>query len=383
MSEPSSKPKRAEFRHPVLEMMGISRLRVPSRNWLIFWSITGSLVSAYYWDRYERKKVRNYWVDLVAPIGAQPINPRDVARKVRVYMAPPPNDYIDSTQDEFRNFIKPVLTSAALDHEIILEERQGFIRSKVSEEIRELRRQIRDGKEEPAADNFWHRDLTGGTIIVGRGAYKEYMSGVQEGWLGPLERPAEVQAVLDKEKEDEALRLKERREERAKATDGESQLDYENEEDWERDRKATLSNRFPVVPAYMPLNELSEQELPAEFSKHLPEPISVFRLPNLLGILMTPVRIYRWLNQRKLAEEMGSQAAGVVFAHTRPYYAEDAQLAISDEEDWPNRFKKKGLDNNSEWMREFIVDPRIAKAMEVYKNAERTQAEDEAPQHDE
>lgn len=373
MSKPEAKPgqpapgqpARKEFRHPVLQMMGISRLRVPSRNWLIFWSITGSLVGAYYWDRHERKKVRDYWVDRVAHLGAQPISTNDVARKVTVYMAPPPNDYIDSTQEEFRNFIKPVLTSAAVDHEIVVEERQGFIRSKVSEEVRELRRK---GAAKPAQDH-WHRDLTGGTMIVGRGAYKEYMSGLQEGWFGPLDRPAEVQALVDKEAADERARLKQRHDEKAEATDGESQLDYSDEAEYERDRKATLDNKYPVVPTYLPLADVADRELPADFVP--PKPLAVFRLPNLLGIMMTPVRIYRWLYQRHLAEEMGSQAAGVVFEQTRKFTPEDAQLAASDEDDWPNRFKSKGLDNNSEWMRDFLVDPRFADRLEVYRRAER------------
>ena len=36
----------------------------------------------------------------------------------------------------------------------------------------------------------------GGIICVGRGAYKEYLSGVHEGLLGPLEKP---QSVIDEE----------------------------------------------------------------------------------------------------------------------------------------------------------------------------------------
>lgn len=377
----ASEPK-AEFRHPVLSMMGISRLRVPSRNWLIFWGVTGTLVGGYYWDRTERKKVRDYWVQKVAYLGQQPITPYDVPRKLTVYVAPPPNDFIDAGLQHFRNFIKPVFTSAAVDHELVFEERQGYIRSKVAQNIRKWRKSqqlsnVPQDDLEAKIDSKWIRDMTGGTVIVGRGAYKEYMSGLQEGWFGPLERPQFVQDLIDKQDEEEKERLLTRKRENAAATDGAREIDYLNEEDYKQDRKASLHRKFPVEPAYVRTKDLAELELPAEFAQHIPDPISVVRHPHLLGVLMAPVRIYRWLNQRYLAEEMGRQAAGIVFAQTRPFELEDANLAASDEEDWPNRFKSNGVDNDSEWMREFHVDPRIAAALRVYTDAERTEAEQE------
>lgn len=367
--------KRKEFKHPVLEMMGIPRLRVPSRNWLIFWGVTGSFIGAYYWDRRERKKVRDYWVDQVAPLGNQLIDPYDVPRKLKVYVVPPPNDYIDAGLQHFRNFIKPVFTAAAIDHELITEERQGYIRSRVAEEVRSLRQQLQapTKEHEDPIDSKWKRDLTGGIVLVGRGAYKEYMAGLQEGWFGPLERPGFVQEQIDKEREEEQERLRKRREEKAAATDGEHQRDYEYEEDWSQDRKATLARKYPVIPAYVRTTELSELELPPEFASHRPDPISVFRHPHLIGIFSAPTRIYRWLNQRTLAEEMGSQAVGVVNAASRQFaLPDDADLALSDEEDWPNQFKKNGLDKDSEWMREFRVDPRLGEQLKVYTEASRS-----------
>lgn len=47
-------------------------------------------------------------------------------------------------------------------------------------------------KSEDAIDD----SSAGGIICVGRGAYKEYLSGVHEGLLGPLEKP---QSVIDEE----------------------------------------------------------------------------------------------------------------------------------------------------------------------------------------
>lgn len=384
MAEPAkTAPKpRAEFRHPVLSMMGISRLRIPSRNWLIFWGITGTLVGGYYWDRRERIKVRDYWVEKVAYLGQQPITPYDVPRKLTVYVAPPPNDFIDAGLQHFRNFIKPVFTSAAVDHELITEERQGFIRSQVAQKIRKLRKSLKlkdepqdepQDKLEAKIDSKWIRDMTGGTVLIGRGAYKEYMSGLQEGWFGPLERPQFVQDLIDKQDEEERERLLTRKRENAKSTDGAREVDYLNEEDYEQDRKASLNRKFPVEPAYIRTKDLADLDLPTEFAQHVPDPLSVVRHPHLLGILMAPVRIYRWLNQKYLAEEMGRQAAGIVFAQTRQYELEDANLAVSDEDDWPNRFKSNGMDNDSEWMREFHVDPRFAAALRVYTEAERAE----------
>ncbi|KAF6061902.1 Inner membrane protein import complex subunit Tim54 family protein [Candida albicans] len=109
------------------------------------------------------------------------------------FIAPPPNDFLDESLKLFRKFIKPVLNAGVVDFEIFSESRQGDIRASVAEKIRELRHVLGLYKVFPADINVKSEDAiddssAGGIICVGRGAYKEYLSGVHEGLLGPLEK---------------------------------------------------------------------------------------------------------------------------------------------------------------------------------------------------
>lgn len=64
--EGKAKAKSKGFSHPALKAMGIPTLRVPSRNWLIFWAVTGTIAGWITYDRYERKQIREQWKQKVS-----------------------------------------------------------------------------------------------------------------------------------------------------------------------------------------------------------------------------------------------------------------------------------------------------------------------------
>ena len=354
---------RKEFKHPVLELFGIKRLRVPHRNWLIFWGVVGGLVGAYQYDQSEKRRVKDFWKERVSALAAQPISGDELPRKVKVYIAPPPQDFLDVSQRHFRSYIKPILTAAAVDHEIIDEKQQGHIRTVVAQEIREKRR----GKQTEMDDldarimQGIHRDNRGGALIVGRGAYKEWMSGLQEGWEGPLEEPESVKELKSK-----IQKTREEKVEKEKTEAAEKGREYEPDDDdkWEEENR----KKYPVEPAWLRAADYEECVVPENMSA---SPFAVFRNPRLIGIHNIPWRIYRFFNQRYLADEMARTAAAVVLDMRRPFRPEDVNLALSDEDDWPHRFKQQGADKDSEWMRDFAVDPRIGEKLEVYEYIEK------------
>lgn len=262
-AKPARKPG---YTNPALRAMGIRQVRLPSRNWMIFWTVVGSITGGIYYDRQERKKVRQQYKDAVSYLGQKPLGGLEIPRKITVFVAPPPGDYLDHVLTHFRAYIKPILTAAALDFEVKQESRQGEIRYVVAEGIRNYRREQlglpkvpsrlmvdeeeynkavaeqneeverlkagrekhtnpnptfqafnsinkrpgAPGTEEPEAEAPMSISVAGtiaqeqldkeitsklefnpesGVICVGRGAYKEYLAGLHEGWLGPLEDP--------------------------------------------------------------------------------------------------------------------------------------------------------------------------------------------------
>ncbi|KAG5220386.1 PNPOx domain-containing protein [Salix suchowensis] len=61
------------------------RPKLPSRNWLIFYTVTSSIAGLYIYDRQQCKRIRKEYVERVQYLAEEPINPVDLARKVTVY----------------------------------------------------------------------------------------------------------------------------------------------------------------------------------------------------------------------------------------------------------------------------------------------------------
>ncbi len=427
------KDARKAFEHPVLKMMGIPKIRIPSRNWLIFWTLLGGFSSAIAYDKYQQKQISKKWMNYVEDYSKKPFDPLTSARKVTIYMAPPPGDYLTEADQFFRKFIKPILVAGAVDYEVRSEKRQGEIRTVVAHEVRELRSNpppsVNDSKATevhartsspfgtPVTDEVDQVIFSmvkpetgtlpgGGVICIGRGSYKEYLAGLHEGLLGPLERPVredesetstdEGKKSIDKtEKAIEEPKVESlgeivsknegdntnANEEKKEETKNEEEAKDELDEDGNKKKKlkpvptpyifpneyesAKFAPELPPVPSS---NEISNYDTLTDYPNYkFLQPVSVFRHPSLVGFLNTPIRIYRFLTKRYVAEEMGRQAAAVVVGNTRPFNTtEDVQLAATDELDWPKKWRKEGIKKDSEWMKPLVTDSRILNKLWVY-----------------
>src|SRR6267142_4133757 len=90
------------------------RPRLPSRNWLIFLSVTQSLIAYYAYDRRQSRKIRQEYVDRVKHLAEEPLQTLDFPRTVTVYSAKwPGDDDWDRGARYFRKYVKvcPILTS--------------------------------------------------------------------------------------------------------------------------------------------------------------------------------------------------------------------------------------------------------------------------------
>lgn len=112
-SAPTGPPKPKSGARAALEYTGIppswfeKRPRLPSRNWLIFLSVTGGLAALYTYDRRECARVRTLYVDRVKHLAESPLHPMDLPRKVRVLGArcPADEDY-ERNARYFRKYVK-------------------------------------------------------------------------------------------------------------------------------------------------------------------------------------------------------------------------------------------------------------------------------------
>ncbi|KAJ4158902.1 mitochondrial import inner membrane translocase subunit tim54 [Fusarium oxysporum] len=335
---PTPKPKQ----NPALRMMGLPNLprKLPSRNWLIFWAITGSISAAIIYDKREKKRATAKWKHAVAPLAKDIIpSASQLPRKLTIFLEAPPGDGLRIAQDHFIEYAKPVLAASGLDWEFVQGRQQGDVRAAVAEKIRRERRKYeRPDEEDLQTDEAITESLrkknqvpeyegVKGDIIFGRHTWKEYIRGLHEGWLGPLDPPVKPEPITKTVEADS---------ETPKAEGDQPEEKKEGKKEEEEEKKPERP------PQPLPYNTTADYsianlppQIPAEFSPANPIP-----LPHRLGFRHTLVRLNRFFNRRKLADEIGREVAAVCFANSSREWREadgqyEQELVLKHEEnDW-------------------------------------------------
>ena len=325
---------------------------------MIFWSITGAFTAAVIYDRREKKRATAKWRRVVAPLAQEPIGAANqLPRKLTIYLEAPPGDGLRSAQDHFIEYAKPVLAASGLDWEFVQGRQQGDVRAAVAEKIRRTRRgHERPGEdavktEETIVEDMRKRmgcpDFEGvkGDVILGRHTWKEYVRGLHEGWLGSLDPPskpfieeetaaAAAAVVSAADSSDKANNNKEE--------DGSTSTEEKQAEEKEKEKeKEKKPERPPQPPPYNSVDDYSSAALPPQIPMEF-HPSMALPFPHRLGFRHTFVRLGRFLNRRKLADDIGRDVAAACLAASRDWREVEGnqyeqQLVLQREEsDWPN-----------------------------------------------
>jgi import inner membrane translocase subunit TIM54 len=219
------------------------------------------------------------------------------------------------------------LVAAAVDFEMITGKRHGDLANKIAEEIKAQRR-ISVGIDPPPPvikalagyqplDVMYRRRLEGGTVIVGRPTFKEFMAGTKRGWTEGLEK-IDREETLARELESDG---------RFDEAEEPSQIDV-----------ATLDGEPIPTPSklpsgkgiYSPLqiqrpppSQRGSELIPAE--KNIP-PATVPELPpllfvpftNLIGFTQIPLMMWDFFNQRHKVQSGSEAAYRLIMRQTRP-----------------------------------------------------------------
>ncbi|KAJ9648064.1 mitochondrial import inner membrane translocase subunit tim54 [Coniosporium tulheliwenetii] len=377
--------------NPVFRMMGLPnfRFKLPSRNWMIFLTITGSWTAALVYDRREKKRVQKKWCDLVSHLSQEPLPTSALRRKVVIYLSAPPADGLLAAREHFHEYIKPILVAAALDWDVVEGRREGDVRAGLAERIRKLRKMKGEPSQEPLEEDedlvvrqtreragFTDEEGVQGDIVVGRHTWKEYIRGLHEGWLGPLDAPpppVEEQPALEATPDPAASAS-----EPPAASDLLSSTPSQPSDDASptapsrsqtRETKATTPFIYPSDYSTATPSPNLPSELP---------PSNTIPLPHILGFLNTPLRMYRFLHRRVLADDIGRDVAAAVLAYNRPYYQVHENAAVTggaesweqqgllrqEEQEWHKSVRKREAgERESVWLDPVALDPRIAERM--------------------
>ncbi|KAJ7085713.1 inner membrane protein import complex subunit Tim54-domain-containing protein [Mycena belliarum] len=276
------------------------RPKLPSRNWLIFLSVSSSITGLYIYDRQQCKAIRRAYIEKVQHIADEPVSALYRPRRVTVYGGKWPGDEDhDQALKYFRKYVKPILVAAAVDFVMIPGKRLGDIANRVADDIKEQRR-LEAGLDvrpeifkqlptysTPAEER--QAALDGGIVIIGRPTFKEFMAGLRRGWTEPL---AKVDA-------DELL---------AHELENDGRFD---EEDEPRAEPAALEPPSFSAPADTP---------PLPPIPPLP-PLLLVPFTNIIGFTKIPLMIWLFFNRRHDVRAGAEAGYKLVAAHTRPFAA--------------------------------------------------------------
>ncbi|KAH7107593.1 inner membrane protein import complex subunit Tim54-domain-containing protein [Auriculariales sp. MPI-PUGE-AT-0066] len=348
----SDAPAHSRGARQVMRSLGIPaavldfRPRLPSRNWMIFLSVTGSLVGAYAYDRRECRRIKEEYKAKVAHLATVPLATNDFTRKVTVYACKSPDDE-DATRSErfFRKYLKPILVAAAVDYEIINGNRYGALALDIADKIRTKRRIAAGIEPEPinliplptqmTPEQKAARELEGGTIIIGRHTWKEFLAGTVAGWSGSV-RKVDLEEELSQELHDDGV--------------------FDEPDVDELSDGASSGRPFYKPPMHLsPLTQLPFQSQfrptsnpsPSLTADHPPPdhvppqpPLLLVPFSNLIGFRNIPRMIVNFFNERERVRIGSAAAYALVQAQTRPFsIPTDLDFDIKQEAEYLSGFE--------------------------------------------
>lgn len=331
---------------------------------MIFLSIVGAWTALVQYDRREKRIATQKWTRLVSDLKNDTLPITALQRKLTIVLAAPPADSIIVAREHFHEYIKPVLEETGLDWDAIEGRREGEVRAGLAERIRKLRQ--KKGEQTTQQLEDWEillDDIRGrmgvkavdgvaGDIVIGRHTWKEYVRGLHEGWLGPMDptisaaeaEPPAIEATIVSETatnppsqppntSDDPLALASADDD-ASPTAAPSDNSPESPPDAEKkaEEEANEQKKKKRQPApYIATSEYSS----ASLSPNCPEilgPSDPIPFPHLLGFFNFPIRIHRYLHKRRLADTIGRQTAAAALAVYRPYDGSDLASPSSQDQ---------------------------------------------------
>lgn len=382
---------------------------------MIFLSITGSWTAALLYDRREKKKAQAKWCKLVSHLSEEELPPNGLPRKVTVFLTSPPGDGLRSAREHFVEYVKPVLVAAAMDWDVIEGRREGEVRAGLAERIRRQRR--RQGESAEAELEFDKiealtvaRQSNGvqayegvrGDIVVGRNTWKEYIRGLHEGWLGPMDAPKTVpeipnlQEAQNQRSADVSVTIPEPAAIPAAVSSPTATVDDASPtatlpsettsattkpvEEEKKEEEPKKPAKKPMPPPFINTDAYANATLSSSTPPEFPPSIPI-SFPHILGFFNTPIRMYRFLQQRKVADNIGRQTAALVLAAHRPYQQgrsesneteeiwEQEAVLLREEKEWHKSARQRTDNDDRErvWLDDMVLDRRVASRMSRFE----------------
>lgn len=276
----------------------------------------------------------------------------------------------------FYDYVKPVLVAGGMEWDVVEGRREGDVRFAVAERIRQRRRRLEDRNKSEEDDpvavarrSQGTKDWEGvaGDLVLGRHAWKEHVRGTHEGWLGPLEQPAQSESSSPVEAQQPAAQVE-------TIDEGTTTAKETSAEGTPKDDEAEKQRKLLKPAPFIPVKDYASTEVPRSTPAEL-DPTAIIQLPHILGFTKTPIRLWRFLNKREVADDIGRQTAAIVLGTaSRPFQAtrvdgaeesEQQALLHHEESEWHKSIRKRVTEEGKEdlWRDPVVLDERLASRM--------------------
>ena len=300
-------------------------------------------------------------------------------RRITIFLTAPPGDGLRVSRDHFHEYIKPILVAGAMDWDVVEGRKEGEVRAGLAEKIRKLRKQngetsqVEAGEEsqedlyremrKKAGISDW--DGVQGDLVLGRHTWKEYIRGLHEGWLGPLDeyQPPEPgnkdpQPVAAHSTESSLPEIPISETSPSELPSSSPQTDTTTPEP-PSEKSAEKPAKPLLTPPYITQSQYSSSPAAPTLPTVLPPSLPV-ALPHLLGFFNFPVRIFRFLTQRHVADSTGASVAALVLAsQSRPFtQSPDFASAINPDDASPsidNQTESAVTQSRGTWEQEIVL----------------------------
>ena len=243
--------------------------------------------------------------------------------------------------------------AGAMDWDVVEGRREGEVRAGLAEKIRKLRKrkgevsQAEPGEE--SQEDLYHEmrkragttdwDGVQGDLVLGRHAWKEYIRGLHEGWLGPLDgvQPLESELLDTKPPAAHSADVPFPETPSPGTTSSETPSPTPPQTDTlppesSPEKTAEKPAKPPVAPPSIVPSEYASSTAAPTLPNSLP-PSSPVALPHLLGFFNFPIRIYRFLTRRHLADSTGASVTAIVLASQSRAFTRSAEFASAIDSD--------------------------------------------------
>lgn len=336
-------------------------------------------------------------------------------RRMTIYLTAPPGDGLRSAREHFHDYVKPILVAAAMDWDVVEGRKEGDVRYKTAERIR--RRRKKAGEGEPLSDEEAQtlhlldeirkrngteaQDGVAGDLVIGRHTWKEYVRGLHEGWLGPVDPPKQPREetplelgpnpnapgvsslgdVAVKAAAEKTLAPHEPPQDDASPTADPPPQEEPSEKEKKKQKEEEEKNKPRQPPPYIQPSEWASAT-PSPSTPDIIGPSVGVRLPHILGFRNTPLRIYRFFTRRRLADSVGRDVATAILASYRPFEvasptdegsasgerSEQAKVLEHEERDWwKTTYQPRKEHEESVWIENILTDERIASRMRAFQ----------------